>query len=172
MPTTKSKTKSKRRPSVAKNSKLRRARKTARPSPPGKPGPVNDWVELRQSPIHGLGGFARRDIAKGERIIEYTGEKIDNRESLKREIKYLKDGHIWCFKLNRLYVRDGAVGGNVSRFINHACKPNCYTQVVGQTIWVRAARNIREGEELTYDYSTDGEKTIPCRCRPGCKTKL
>ena len=129
-------------------------------------------IQKRRSGIHGWGVFATEPIPKNKRIIEYTGEKINNRESLKREIKYLKQGHIWCFKLNRLYVRDGAVGGNVSRFVNHACKPNCYTEVVGQTIWVRAARNIKAGEELTYDYSTDGEKTIPCRCRPGCKTRL
>jgi hypothetical protein len=129
-------------------------------------------IEKRRSTIQGWGIFATEPINKNTRIIEYTGEKINNRESLKREIRYLKNGHIWCFKLNRLYVRDGAVGGNISRYINHACKPNCYTQIIGQTIWVRAARNIKAGEELTYDYSTDGEKTIACRCRPGCKTKL
>ena len=129
-------------------------------------------IEKRRSTIQGWGIFATEPIAKNKRIIEYTGEKINNRESLKREIRYLKSGHIWCFKLNRLYVRDGAVGGNISRYINHACKPNCYTQITGQTIWVRAARNIKLGEELTYDYSTDGEKTIACRCRAGCKTKL
>src|SRR3954468_18639310 len=118
-------------------------------------------LQKRRSKIQGWGVFATQPITKNTRIIEYTGEKINNKESLKREIKYLEGGHIWCFKLNRLYVRDGAVGGNVSRFINHACKPNCYTQIIGQTIWVRAARNIAAGEELTYDYSTDGEKTIP-----------
>ena len=129
-------------------------------------------IEKRRSTIQGWGVFATQPITKNTRIIEYTGEKINNRESLKREIRYLKNGHIWCFKLNRQYVKDGAVGGNVSRFINHACKPNCYTQIIGQTIWVRAAKNIAKGDELTYDYSTDGEKTIACRCRPGCKTKL
>jgi len=57
-------------------------------------------------------------------------------------------------------------------FINHACKPNCYSHIIGQTIWIRASRNIKAGEELTYNYYTDGEKLIPCRCRPGCKTRL
>jgi SET domain-containing protein len=129
-------------------------------------------IEKRRSRIAGWGVFATGPIAKNTRIIDYAGEKIPNRESLKREARYLAKGHIWCFKLNRLYVRDAAVGGNVARYINHACKPNCYTEVVGQNIWVRASRNIKEGEELTYDYSTDGAKTIQCRCRPGCKTKL
>ena len=116
--------------------------------------------------------FATQSISKNKRIVDYAGEKINNRESLKREKRYLKMGHIWCFKLNRLYVRDAAVGGNIARYINHACKPNCYTQIVGDTIWIRAARNIRKGEELTYDYSTDGVGTIQCRCRPGCKTRF
>jgi SET domain-containing protein len=116
--------------------------------------------------------FATQSIPKNKRIIDYAGEKIPNRESLKREARYLKKGHIWCFKLNRLYVRDAAVGGNIARYINHACKPNCYTQVIGDTIWIRAARHIRKGEEITYDYSTDGEGTIQCRCRPGCPTKF
>ena len=105
-------------------------------------------------------------------IIDYAGEKITNRESLKREVRYLRAGHIWCFKLNRLYARDAAVDGNVARFINHSCRPNCYSQVIGQTIWIRAARNIRRGEELTYDYNTEGAAAIACRCRPGCKVTL
>ncbi len=129
-------------------------------------------IEKRRSKIEGSGVFATEPIFKNKRIVTYDGEKISNRESLKREIRYLKKGHIWCFKLNRLYVRDAAVGGNVARFINHSCTPNCYTQVVGDTIWVLAARNIRRGEELTYNYLTDGARSIRCRCRPGCRAML
>jgi hypothetical protein len=43
---------------------------------------------------------------------------------------------------------------------------------VGKEIWIRAGRNIQPGEELTYDYYTDGDKIIPCNCRPGCKRSL
>ena len=74
--------------------------------------------------------------------------------------------------MNRRWVRDATVGGNVARFINHACKPNCYSQIVGKDIWIRAGRNIEPGEELTYDYYTDGEQVIQCKCRPGCKRRL
>jgi uncharacterized protein len=129
-------------------------------------------IVKRHSSIQGWGVFATRRITKNKRIIDYAGEKISSRESLRRERRYLKAGHIWCFKLNRLYVRDAARGGNIARFINHSCEPNCYTQIVGDTIWIRAARNIRRGEELTYDYATDGEGTIQCKCRPGCPTIL
>ena len=37
--------------------------------------------------------------------------------------------------------------------------PGCMT--------LSASRDIRKGEELTYDYNTDGVAGIPCRCRPG-----
>lgn len=129
-------------------------------------------IEKRRSRVHGWGVFATQPISKNTRIIDYAGQKITAKESLKRERRYLKRGRIWCFKLNRRWVRDAAVGGNVARYINHSCNPNCYTQVIGDTIWIRAARNIRAGEELTYDYSTDGDGSIPCRCQPGCRAML
>jgi uncharacterized protein len=129
-------------------------------------------IQRKKSTLHGYGVFALESINKNKRIIDYAGELISNKESESREDKYLEKGCIWVFRVNRNWSRDAAVGGNVSRFINHSCKPNCYINVVDRTIWVRAAKNIRKGQELTYDYNTEGDKVIPCQCRPGCKTKL
>ena len=129
-------------------------------------------IARRRSKLHGWGVFALEPINKNTRIIDYAGELITYGESLARETRYLERGQIWCFTVNRRWVRDARVGGNLARFINHACKPNCYTQIVETTIWIRAARNIRAGEELTYDYHTDGEHVMPCRCRPGCARAL
>jgi len=129
-------------------------------------------IKRGRSKVHGFGVFALEPINKNTRIIDYDGELIDHKESQKRETSYLEHGCIWCFTVNRRWVRDANVGGNVARFINHACKPNCYSQIIARTIWIRAARNIRAGEELTYDYYTDGEQLIQCRCRPGCTRKL
>lgn len=126
----------------------------------------------RRSKLHGLGVFAKEPINKNKRIIDYAGELISNEQSESREDRYLSKGCIWVFRVNRNWSRDAAVGGNVARFINHSCKPNCWIDVVDKTIWVRAARNISAGEELTYDYNTEGDKAIPCRCRQNCKTKL
>ncbi len=106
------------------------------------------------------------------RRVHYAGERISHQESLEREERYLRRGQIWCFVLNRRWVIDGAVDGNIARFINHSCTPNCYAHVVGGTIWIRAARKIAAGEELTYDYHTDGDATIACRCRPDCDGRL
>jgi len=126
----------------------------------------------RRSRLHGWGVFALEPINKNRRIVTYDGELIDHKESLKREAKYLKRSEIWCFTVNRRWVRDAHAGGNVARFINHACTPNCYSQIIGQDIWIRAGSNIERGDELTYDYHTDGEQVIECNCRPGCTRKL
>jgi SET domain-containing protein len=136
----------------------------------GDPRPPR--IKRRRSKLHGWGVFALEPINKNKRIVDYAGKLINYKESLKRETRYLKRGEIWCFTVNSRWVRDAHEGGNVARFINHSCTPNCYTHIIGRTIWIRAARNIKAGEELTYDYHTDGEKVIPCRCRPGCKSKL
>jgi SET domain-containing protein len=129
-------------------------------------------ITRRRSKVHGWGVFADTRITKNTRIIDYAGEKISHQESSRREQRYMKRGTIWCFQINRRWVRDARVGGNIARFINHSCQPNCYVHILGDVIWIRAARNIRKGEELTYDYMTDGEGQIRCRCRKDCQRLL
>ena len=129
-------------------------------------------IEKRRSRIQGAGVFATRRIFKNTRIVHYAGEKISSQESLRRERRYVRKSHIWCFKLTSRTVIDAGVGGNVARFINHSCRPNCYIEISGGAIWIRAARTIRNGEELTYDYNTGGDALIMCRCRPNCQRLL
>lgn len=129
-------------------------------------------IARRRSKVHGYGVFALEPIPKSTRIVDYAGELVRNRESEAREERYLAEGCIWVFRVNRTWSRDAAVGGNIARFINHSCRPNCWFEIAGTTIWIRASRHIRAGEELTYDYATDGERTIPCRCRPGCPNRI
>jgi SET domain-containing protein len=129
-------------------------------------------IRRRRSRIHGWGVITTAALTKNTRIIEYTGERISHAESRVREARYSRQGHIWCFKVNNRVVVDAAAGGNLARFINHSCRPNCYSQIIDGRIWIRAARAIAAGEELTYDYHTDGEAGIPCRCRPGCRRML
>ena len=129
-------------------------------------------IVRRKSPLHGYGVFAAEPIAKNRRIIDYAGELLRTSESEEREDRYFAEGCIWVFRVNRAWSRDANVGGNIARFINHSCAPNCYYEIADKTIWIRAARAIRRGEELTYDYQTIGVRTMPCRCRPGCPNKL
>ena len=135
--------------------------------------PALPRIVRRKSRVHGYGVFAAQPITKNTRIVTYDGELIRNgADCTAREERYLEEGCIWVFRVNRAWSRDAAVGGNIARFINHACAPNCHFVVIDKTIWIRASRNIRRGEELTYDYSTIGERTIPCRCRPGCENRI
>ena len=129
-------------------------------------------IQKRRSGIHRWGVFATARMSKNTRVIHYAGQRISNQESLKRELRYIKRGHIWCFKLTNRSVIDAGVEGNVARFINHSCQPNCYIEIKDDVIWIRASRMIRKGEELTYDYNTDGEAHIRCRCEPGCQRLL
>lgn len=134
--------------------------------------PTGKRLIRRKSAIVGWGVYAAQPITKNSRIIHYDGEKITATAADRRERRYQQQGRIWCFTISRRWVRDAAVGGNEARFINHACRPNCYVEVSGDVIWIRAARNIRRGEELFYDYNTGGEAGIRCRCRPGCATVI
>jgi uncharacterized protein len=133
-------------------------RPAARRSPPGKPGPVNEWFELRQSAIDGLGAFSIAPIPRGTRVIEYAGEKINNAEADRRyDDASMRAHHTFLFILTTRTCVDAAFDGNESRFINHSCDPNCETMVDRGIIWIRAIKHIAPGDELTYDYQYDDE---------------
>jgi SET domain-containing protein len=126
----------------------------------------------RRSAISGWGVYADQTIPEDVRIVEYKGELVTQAEGWRRELRYLPRQRIWIFNIDERWARDAAVGGNIARYVNHACHPNCYTDVVDRTIWIIASRRIRKGEELTYDYNTEGVAGIPCRCRPLCRRIL
>jgi SET domain-containing protein len=129
-------------------------------------------IVRRRSRIAGSGVFALRPIEKDARIVEYKGELVSRAEGIRREDRYARRGRLWTFIVNDRWIRDAGVGGNIARYINHACRPNCYVDVVGRTIWILALRRIRAGEELTYDYNSDGFCAIRCQCRRGCRRVL
>ncbi|CAM4218043.1 SET domain-containing protein [Kerstersia similis] len=113
------------------------------------------WHRLADSPVHGKGVFAARDIPAGTRILEYQGERIDQDEADRRHPVNPDDPfHTFFFALSSGIVIDGGVGGNDSRWINHACAPNCETQEGrhGKRVYIVTLRDIRAGEELNYDY--------------------
>ncbi len=136
--------------------------------------PVSDLprIERRRSRIAGWGVYSGQAIAEDARIVEYKGELVSQTEAGQRELRYLPRHRIWIFTINRRWARDAAFGGNIARYINHACHPNCYVDIVGHNIWILASREIEKGEELTYDYNTEGVAGIRCRCRPRCRRVL
>ena len=129
-------------------------------------------IVRRRSPISGWGVYAAQPISEDTKIIEYKGALVSQAEAWRREQRYLPRQRIWIFTINDRWARDAAFGGNIARYVNHACRPNCYVDIIGRHIWIRASRDIRAGEELTYDYNTDGVAGIRCRCRRGCRRML
>jgi SET domain-containing protein len=110
-------------------------------------------IRTRTSRVHGKGVFALRPIARGERIIEYTGEIISWKEAQRRHPHDpAQPNHTFYFHLDDRHVIDALHGGNSSRWINHSCDPNCETDEEDGRIFITALRDIAPGEELNYDY--------------------
>ena len=108
-------------------------------------------IIVRRSAVHGKGVFAARLIPKGTRIIEYVGVRMSEDAA---DDKYGDDEgtHTFLFLLENKIVIDGNRRGNSSRWINHGCDPNCETNEENGRMFIDALRDIRRGEELTYDY--------------------
>ena len=129
-------------------------------------------IVRRRSLISGWGVYAAQPIKADTQIVEYKGALVSQAEAWRREQRYLPRQRIWIFTINDRWARDAAFGGNIARYVNHACRPNCYVDIIGRHIWIRASRHIGKGEELTYDYNTEGVAGIPCHCRPGCRRMI
>ncbi|EZA60650.1 putative histone-lysine N-methyltransferase NSD2 [Ooceraea biroi] len=152
---------------------------------PAGPKCMNQSFVLRQypemKPFHTVGrGWGLRtleDIKAGQFVIEYVGEVIDEAEykcRLHRK-KELKNENFYFLTIDNNRTIDAEPKGNLSRFMNHSCAPNCETQkwtVNGDTrIGLFALRDIESGEELTFNYNlaSDGETRKPCLCgAPNC----
>ena len=117
----------------------------------------------------GLGLFAQKEFKKGELVIEYTGETVSEAEAQRRGGKYL-------FELNDNWTIDGKARENIARYINHACKPNCYPELNEDEtkVFIYAKRTIAPGEEFTYNYGpyyfSHEIKPHGCRCAT-CQNK-
>lgn len=128
--------------------------------------------EIRRSPIHGTGVFAARDLRKGERIVEYRGERISKEESERRGLALMEkarhDGGaaVYIFTLDEHWDLDGDQPDNDARLINHSCDPNCEAWNYDNQLFIEAARDIKKGEELGFNYgfSVDTWEDHPCRC--------
>ena len=122
--------------------------------------------KIKKSNIDNRGLYANRDIKDGTKIIEYKG-KIVTKKKVEENSKFDNDKAIYLFNLNKKYDLDGDFKFNTARLINHSCNPNCEVAGTGLKIWVYAIRDIKQGEELSYDYGFGYDeyyKDFPCRC--------
>lgn len=147
-------------------------------------------VILGRSSIHSYGLFAGEDIEPGELVIEYVGEVIRHSLANIRERRLEEQlraagsqemASSYFFRLDLVHVVDATLIGNLARFVNHSCDPNCTAKVVqleGTAHIVFYARKpIGRGDEITYDYKfnleADPAKKIACLCgMPACRKYL
>ena len=116
---------------------------------------------VRSSSIHAAGCYTTTPIAKGTRVVEYTGPLLDKEEADRR---YEDKPITYLFGIG-----DGSRvidGHGIAMFINHSCDANCETEEIDEHVWIMAIRNIAAGEELCYDYCIyDGrDEDAPCNC--------
>jgi hypothetical protein len=119
---------------------------------------------LRDSRIHSSGCYTTCAIKKGTWIVEYTGARLSKRQA---DAMYESARRTYLFGLDDGRVIDG---DGVAAFINHSCAPNCEPDEIDQRVWIIASRDIRVGEELTYDYNLfDGDLDDKAMCGCGAR---
>ncbi|KAK1774517.1 hypothetical protein QBC45DRAFT_35216 [Copromyces sp. CBS 386.78] len=134
-------------------------------------------VSVIKTEKKGFGLRANTDLQVNDFIFEYIGEVINEPTFRSRMIKYDKEGikHFYFMSLTKSEFVDATKKGNLGRFCNHSCDPNCYVDkwVVGDKLrmGIFAGRAIKAGEELVFNYNVDryGADPQPCYCgEPNC----
>ena len=125
----------------------------------GKYTPGDFILKVKRSSA-GLGLYAGEAIPKGKCIIEYVGRTISKEEEYTSRSQYL-------FEVNKNKTIDGTARTNTARYINHSHRPNCEVEIHKGQVFIFSRRNIKEGEELSYDY---GKEFFDEHIKPkGCK---
>ena len=122
--------------------------------------------KIKNSKIDNKGLYASQSIKNRTKIVEYKG-KIITKKQVEDNPKFDNGKAIYLFDLNKKYDLDGDFKFNIARLINHSCDPNCEVYGSGLKVWVYAIKDIKKGEELTYDYGfsfDENFKDFPCRC--------
>lgn len=117
--------------------------------------------------LAGLGLFAGESIKKGEMIIEYIGNILNKEEADKKVTSQ------YLFEVSRNKTIDGTPRWNLARYCNHACEEaaNAESDVKKGRVFIKAIKNIEEGEEIVYDYGEEfvEEHIMPFGCRCAAK---
>jgi SET domain-containing protein len=134
-------------------------------------------VTVIQTEKKGYGLRADTNLRPHDFIFEYIGEVINEANFRRRTIQYNDEGikHFYFMSLTKNEFVDATKKGNLGRFCNHSCNPNCYVDkwVVGDKLrmGIFAERKIKAGEELVFNYNVDryGADPQPCYCgEPNC----
>ena len=121
-------------------------------------------LEISRSPKHCLSVLACESIPRRRLVIEYTGDRINYAEAMRRFVMRGRPGRISFARLNRHWIID-AWKGNGAEYINHSCHPNLYSWRPRGHIFLCSRRWIRSGEELTFDYRIGSRSGhVSCHC--------
>lgn len=139
--------------------------------------PSHPSIEVRHSPVHGYGVFAKEDLPAGSFLAFYEGRRYTAKQMGRRNFD---DRVTYLFGLSDGTTIDGAEGGNLTRHLNHACLPNCEgveeTEArrrkggrLRLTVRIVTTRDVAKGEELFLDYAltideTADRETYRCYC--------
>jgi SET domain-containing protein len=129
-----------------------------------------EYIRVGRSGVHGRGLFAARDLPKGTRIMQYLGERVSKKEGNRRTDVQWAQGRVYTFELSTRVDLDGSLRSNLARLANFSCDPNSESHNEdSRRIWITALRDIKAGEEITYDYCFPLVEPPPvCKC--GAKT--
>ena len=119
---------------------------------------LKNTLIVKKSRIHNKGVYAKRSIAKDEHIIRYLGTRLTYKQASAETAD-----DTYHYQISKRYTIDGK---NDARYINHSCEPNCESDIIRGVIWIIAIRDIKKGEELSYNYCYDSKEALdyPCRC--------
>lgn len=137
-------------------------------------------ITFQRSNIHEWGLFALETIEANEMVIEYVGQAIRQMVADHRERVYerMGIGSSYLFRVDEDGIIDATKRGNMARFINHSCSPNCYANIISvensSKIVIYSKRTIEMGDEITYDYKFPIEdEKVACLCTaPNCRGYL
>ncbi|KAF7544274.1 hypothetical protein G7Z17_g10086 [Cylindrodendrum hubeiense] len=134
-------------------------------------------VSVIKTEKKGFGLRTDSDLQANDFVFEYIGEVINEPTFRRRMLQYDDEGikHFYFMSLNKSEFVDATKKGNLGRFCNHSCNPNCYVDkwVVGDKLrmGIFASRKVQAGEELVFNYNVDryGADPQPCYCgEPNC----
>ena len=118
-------------------------------------------MSIRKSKIHRYGVYAEERIPANRKVIEYTGERLNRRETKRRS----EGEYTYLFTVDKYWTLDGAFGGSGAEIINHSCEPNVVSRIMKGHVIYMSLRTIEPGEEITVDYNFEyvGDRTS-CAC--------
>ena len=122
--------------------------------------------KIKKSNIDNKGLYASKNIKAKQIVIHYKGKLVTKKE-VEKNPKFDNDKAIYLFNVNNRYDLDGDFEYNDARLINHSCNPNCEVNGKGLKLWIFALRDIKKGEELSYDYGfgyDEDYRQFVCKC--------